>query len=126
VAGVAGSGKSTWINTLVSLVRQLFNYNEAIGVYGPTGSAAFNAGGEIINRGFRVPIPIMNLNIAPEKQAQLQQKFAQTVAIVIDEQSMVEADKLGCVKHYMNQCARGGMTEREWGSIPAVILVGDD
>jgi AAA domain len=126
VAGVAGSGKSTWINTLVSLVRQLFNYNGAIGVYGPTGSAAFNAGGETINRGFRVPIPIMNLNIAAEKQAQLQQKFAQTVAIVIDERSMVEADKLGCVKHYMNQCAHGGMTEMEWGSIPAVILVGDD
>jgi hypothetical protein len=39
---------------------------------------------------------------------------------------MVEADKLGCVKHYMNQCAHGGMTEMEWGSLPAVILVGDD
>jgi excinuclease UvrABC ATPase subunit len=33
VAGVAGSGKSTWINTLVSLVRQLFNYNEARSVW---------------------------------------------------------------------------------------------
>jgi excinuclease UvrABC ATPase subunit len=32
VAGIAGSGKSTWINTLVSLVRKLFNNNGTVGV----------------------------------------------------------------------------------------------
>jgi hypothetical protein len=68
LAGVARSGKNTWINTLVLLVRQLFNNNEAIGVYGRTGSAAFNGGGETINPRFRVPIPNMNLNISGEKQ----------------------------------------------------------
>jgi ribosome biogenesis GTPase A len=33
VTGVAGSGKSTWINTLVTLVRRLFKCSNAIGVY---------------------------------------------------------------------------------------------
>jgi ribosome biogenesis GTPase A len=56
VAGVAGSGKSTWINTLVSRVRKLFNNNNTVGVYGPTGSAAFNAGGETINQVLGVPM----------------------------------------------------------------------
>ena len=63
VSGVAGSGKSTWINTLVSLVRRLVSNNSVIGVYGPTGSAAFNAGGETINRGSRVPINVLSTAI---------------------------------------------------------------
>ena len=39
---------------------------------------------------------------------------------------MVEADKLGCVAHYMRECGHGGHTNKEWGGIPIVILVGDD
>lgn len=126
VAGVAGSGKSTWINTLVTVVRRLFKCNDAIGVFGPTGSAAFNAGGETINRGFRVPIPVTNLEIGATKEAYLFKRYARTIAIVIDERSMVEAEKLGCVKHYMNECAHNGGTNLPWGGIPVVILVGDD
>jgi hypothetical protein len=126
VAGVAGSGKSTWINTLVSLVRRLFGNNDTIGVYGPTGSAAFNAGGETINRGFRVPISNISLKIDGAKHGHLLKKFARTVAIVIDERSMLEADKFGCVKHYMDECAHGGITNKDWGGVPIVILVGDD
>jgi AAA domain len=124
VAGVAGSGKSTWINTLVSLVRKLFNNNGTVGVYGPTGSTAFNAGGETINRGLGVPIPITTLSST--KHHQLMNKFADTIAVIIDERSMVEAEKLGCAKLYMNECAHGGQTQKDWGGIPIVILVGDD
>jgi PIF1-like helicase len=124
VAGVAGSGKSTWINTLVSLVRKLFNNNDTVGVYGPTGSAAFNAGGETINRGLGVPIPITTLEISSTKHRQLLNKFANTIAVIIDERSMVEAEKLGCAKLYMNECAHGGVTQKDWGGIPMVILVG--
>jgi hypothetical protein len=127
VAGVAGSGKSTWtINTLVSLVRKLFNNNSTVGVYGPTGSAAFNAGGETINQGLGVPIPITTLEISSKKHRQLLNKFADTIAVIIDERTMVEAEKLGCSKLYMNECAHGGQTQKDWGGIPIVILVGDD
>jgi AAA domain len=126
VSGVAGSGKSTWINTYVSLVRRLFNNNDTVGVYGPTGSAAFNAGGETINRGFGIPIPATNKDISGSKHIRLLKKFAQTIAIIIDERSMIEADKLGLVKYYMEECAHGGCTNKDWGGIPNVILVGDD
>jgi hypothetical protein len=60
------------------------------------------------------------------KEAYLFKKDGQTIAIVIDERSMVEAEKLGCVKHYMNECAHSGGTNLPWGGIPVVILVGDD
>jgi hypothetical protein len=126
VSGAAGSGKSTWINTLVSVVRQVFNNNDVIGVYGPTGSAAFNAGGETMNRGFRIPIKVLSLAIDGAKHKHLLSKFASTVAIIIDERSMIEAEKLGCVKHYMDKCAHGGETDMDWGGIPIVVLVGDD
>ena len=127
VSGVAGSGKSTWINTLVSIVRRLFNNNEAIGVYGPTGSAAFNAGGETINRGFRVPIDIKTMKINDSTQKFLLKKYSRAICLVIDERSLLEANKLGCVEYFMAQCAHGGKNPlMSWGGIPIVILVGDD
>jgi hypothetical protein len=127
VSGVAGSGKSTWINTLVSLVRRLFNCNESIGVYGPTGSAAFNAGGETINRGFRVPIDIKTLHLVSSTEKYLLGRYSRTICLVVDERSLLEANKLGCIKHFMSKCAHGGRnTAKDWGGIPIVILVGDD
>jgi hypothetical protein len=95
-------------------------------VYGPTGSAAFNAGGETINRGFGIPIPATNKDISGPKQNRLLKKFAHTIAIIIDERSMIEADKLGLVKYYMEECAHEGHIEEVWGGIPNVVLVGDD
>ena len=40
VSGVAGSGKSTWINTLVTVVRKMFNNNDTIAVFAPTGASS--------------------------------------------------------------------------------------
>ena len=45
VMGVTGSGKSTFIHTLVTAIRRLFQSEDAVAVCGPTGSAAFGAGG---------------------------------------------------------------------------------
>ena len=44
VTGGAGSGKSTTINTLVSLLSSTFGYNSSVHVFAPTGLAAFNTG----------------------------------------------------------------------------------
>ena len=44
LCGVAGSGKSTLINTLVTVIRKITQKTNSVYVCGPTGSAAFNAG----------------------------------------------------------------------------------
>ena len=127
VSGVAGSGKSTWINTLVTLVRRLFSCNASIGDFGPTGTAAFNAGGETINRSLKVPIQIDTMEINQHTVKYLGEKCSRMICLVIDERSLVEANKFGCVEYFMAQCAHRGINrDKSWGGIPVVILVWDD
>ncbi len=54
LCGVAGSGKSTLINTLVTAIRKITGKINSVYVCGPTGSAAFNAGGETCHRLFGI------------------------------------------------------------------------
>ena len=56
VSGVAGSGKSTLIQTVVATVRTMFQQNDVVYVCAPTGSAAFSAGGETIHRLFGIRV----------------------------------------------------------------------
>ena len=63
VCGVAGSGKSTWINTLVPLLREMFPNDNAVSVFAPTGSAAFNAGGQTLHKGFYIPTKAENFSV---------------------------------------------------------------
>ena len=128
VSGVAGSGKSTWINTLVSSVRKIFHNNETISVFAPTGAAAFNAGGETLHRGFGLPFRIQEQKaLSGVKLKHILRRFKNTLVIIIDERSMLEAGILGIIKHYMQQYAHQGQKRNHpWGGIPIIILVGDD
>jgi ribosome biogenesis GTPase A len=65
VCGVAGSGKSTLINTFVSIVRTITQKTDSIYVCGPTGSAAFNAGGETCHRLFNIQGRLYNAELSP-------------------------------------------------------------
>ncbi len=49
INGPAGTGKTVVINTIVTLIRTLFNDNGVVQVCAPTGTAAFNAGGETLH-----------------------------------------------------------------------------
>jgi hypothetical protein len=127
VSGVAGSGKSTWINTLVTLMRKIFYQDNTISVFAPTGSAAFNAGGQTLHRGFKLPMKLDQLELSGTKTKFLLENYSRTLIIIIDERSMLDANMLGISKHYMQKCAHGGGNEKEpWGGIPIVIFVGDD
>ena len=127
VSGVAGSGKSTWINTVVTLLCKLFPEDEAVSVFAPTGCAAFNAGGQTLHRGFMLPRKLDTLSMSDVKTRYLLNRFAKTLIIIIDERSMLDACMLGITKHYMEQCAHGGRNKTTpWGGIPIIILVGDD
>jgi PIF1-like helicase len=128
VSGVAGSGKSTWINTLASTLREIFPNYDSVVVCAPTGSAAYNAGGETIHRGFGIPVTnSQNHNLTPGKTQQLLAKFRTMMVIIIDERSMVDATTLGLMEKNMRECAHGGVKQHlPWGGIPVIIMVGDD
>lgn len=127
VSGSAGSGKSTLINTLVTCMRRMFPEDDTISVFAPTGAAAFNAGGQTLHAGFLLPRITNSLAVSSDKQKELMKRYKRTLVIVIDERSMLDATILGTIKHYMQQCAHGGMNNKHpWGGIPIIILVGDD
>jgi PIF1-like helicase len=127
VSGVAGSGKSTWINTLVTALRRLFPESDCVSVFAPTGSAAYNAGGKTIHGGFKIPVKFDSHDIGSNASKYLLAEFMQKLCLIIDERSMLDATVLGIIKHYMQLCAHGGRNgAHPWGGIPLIILVGDD
>ena len=54
LCGVAGSGKSTLINTFVTAIRKITGKTNSVYICGPTGTAAFNAGGETCHYLFNI------------------------------------------------------------------------
>jgi ATP-dependent exoDNAse (exonuclease V) alpha subunit len=127
VTGVAGSGKSTFIHTLVTAIRRLFESEDAVAVCGPTGSAAFNAGGSTCHHLFSLPMDAMLGELGAAKLKRIKQKLTKVVALVIDERSMLSSAVLAMMEHHCKLGAyRGQKCDQTWGGIPIVILVGDD
>ena len=127
VTGVAGSGKSTWINTLVTIIRKMFPQDNIVSVFAPTGCAAFNAGGETLHKGFKLQTLSKDSGLSANTTQFLLSHFAKTLMIIIDERSMVDATILAMAKGSMQQCAHQGTNKNHpWGGIPIIILVGDD
>ena len=56
ISGVAGSGKSVLINTIVTTVRKMFGKTKSVKIVAPTGQAAYNAGGTTCHHGIGVSI----------------------------------------------------------------------
>ena len=130
INGSAGSGKSTVINTLVSLMRKMFKCNGVVKVAAPTGTAAFNVRGETfhhmlgmgVNAGEYTPY-----SMARDKKKMLMQKFARMLALIIDERSLVNSKDLGTAEQMFKETLYGGhLPEASWGGLPIVIIVGDD
>ena len=106
ITGVAGSGKSILINTIVTILRRIFQYNECIQVFAPTGSAAFAAGGETIHRGFKLPNSYQNMIIDSKRMEYYIKRFDNTVAIIFDERSLIDATNLGAMEYYCKETLR--------------------
>ena len=74
-----------------------------------------------------LPIRITSGSITQLKQTILVKRFVKTIVLIVDERSMLEAANLALMQHYMKICAHGGVkSNKPWGGIPIVILVGDD
>ena len=127
VCGEAGCGKTVLINTLVTLIRQLTQRKNSVHVCGPTGSAAFNAGGLTCQKLFRMPIHCKSINMSAASLKYLMQELIGTVALFFDERSMIPAYVMGMSEQYSRQAAFNGQnSEISWGGIPIIIVFGDD
>jgi nicotinamide riboside kinase len=64
IMGAARTGKSVLINTLVTVLRVMFDDNDVVHVAAPTGTTAFNVGGETLHQMFSnmVEDDMKNLN----------------------------------------------------------------
>ena len=115
IMGAAGTGKSVLINTLVTVLRKMFGLNDVVHVAAPTGTAAFNVGGETLHRLFSVSIDDVNgqtFSISEKTKRALLVKFQRTIAILIDERSMVGMKLLGTASHNAALTAHGGVSQR--------------
>ncbi len=94
ITGKAGTGKST----LLEYFRQITK--KKIVVLAPTGVAAVNVRGETIHSffGFKPDITIDKIKKVNKKNLKI---FKKLDTIVIDEISMVRADLLDCVDHFL-------------------------
>ena len=127
LCGVAGSGKSTLINTLVTAVRKITGKTNSVLVCGPTGSAAFNAGGETCHQLFHIKGKIYESDLSGKAQKALMEKLENNVVLIVDERSMISALLLGTMEAYCRQAAFKGQNNlSSWGGLPIVIFVGDD
>jgi hypothetical protein len=127
VCGKAGSGKTALINALVTLTRRLTGTRNSAHVCGPTGSAAFNAGGVTCQRLFHMPTHSDGIHMGAASLKCLMQELTDTVAIIVDERSMVSAKVLGMMEQCSRQAASNGQnSELGWGGIPMILIIGDD
>ncbi len=71
IQGKAGSGKSTFIKTLVTILRRMFGFQNVVIISAPTGNAAFGAGGKTINRTFSCSIGITFQKLGEKSEEKL-------------------------------------------------------
>jgi hypothetical protein len=130
INGQGGCGKSVLINTLVTVFRKLFNRNDVICVLAPTGTAAFNVGGETLHRFVQQGIHNEDYKAGSMNEPlaiKLQQKFRNLLALIIDERSLLGSKLFGCCRQKITETIYNSHGKSHpWGGLPIVILVGDD
>ena len=131
INGAGGSGKSVVINTIVTLMREMFCANDVVKVAAPTGTAAFNVTGETLHRlmAQRPGDPQYKPNsMSRNKRMLLVQRFKTLLALIIDERSLVASKLLGTSERMIAETIfeGGQLRNSSWGGLPVLLLVGDD
>jgi septin family protein len=94
VNGQGGSGKSVVINTLVTIIRKMFGFNDVVRVIAPTGVAAYKVNGETFHHLFHMGVSgkeYQSNTMSQSTRTKLIQKFKTTLALVINKRSLVSS-----------------------------------
>lgn len=127
ISGVAGTGKTVLIHTLVTAIRRMFGYDDSVHVVSPTGASANNAGGTTFHRAGAVRVKNPDKEMTEAQKQNLFTSHRRTVAIIGDERSLLQSTVLGAFERNIAESAHGGGHSKEaFGGIPLVVLIGDD
>lgn len=127
ISGVAGTGKTVLIHTLVTAIRRMFGHDDSVHVVSPTGASANNAGGTTFHRAGAVRVNNVDKEMTAGQRQNLVASFRRTVAVIGDERSLLQSSVLGAFERNVASTAHGGGHSREaFGGIPLVVLIGDD
>ncbi len=130
INGPAGTGKTVVINTIVTLIRSMFNANGVVQVCAPTGTAAFNAGGETLHHFLANKAGMRQydaFSMSAKKKKDLTLKLKNLLCLIIDERSLLDSTHLGIAEQMVSETIfNGEMSDKSWGNLPVLILVGDD
>ena len=131
LSGGAGTGKTRLIRTILQNTEMITGVRNKIKVCAYTNSAAsYFVGGVTAHRAFRLNVERsdkpQNRNQAELeglRLASLQEDFTNTVAVIIDEKSMIGCYTLWCIDQRLRQ-ARPSQADRPFGGL-LVLLSGD-
>lgn len=105
----------------------MFNRDDVVITAAFTGAAAFNVGGKTCHSSFGISPTNPNQEISPSSRERLIREMRYTVALFIDERSMLSASILGAAERNVSMTCHGGCKQHlDWGGIPVVLLWGDD
>ena len=129
--GKGGAGKSYLIKAIVNVLWRLFKTRLAAHVGAPTGTAAHLINGNTLHTMFGLPIRgsvQARTGAMPQgsKGERLQQYFADSVLLVMDEWSMIGKWLFGqCSQAAKNLIKRGNFCQCSFGNINVAIISGD-
>ena len=128
INGPGGSGKSVLIQTIIAVLRTLFNTNNVALVAAPTGSAAFNVNGETLHRLVSIGISKNEEPLTEVKKKILLSRFSNLLCLIIDERSLLSATTISKAETRIKKTIHNslGNINEYFGGLPVVLLVGDD
>jgi len=131
INGAGGCGKSVIINTIVTVIRKMFNCNDVVKVCAPTGTAAHNVGGTTLHHLSKMGVD--NHDYVPKAMTATRQKmlvrdFKSLLAVIIDKRSLLASKDLGTTETVIGETIHSGgiLNHLSFGGLPILILVGDD
>ena len=128
VQGAGGTGKSTVIHVIVSILEKMFYEDTKVTITSaPTGSAAFNVGGTTSHSQFGVNCRNPENDLSQNKLEVMIDQMKYIVALIFDERSMYPASLIGACERHCREAMHNGMNKDErWGKVPIIIFAGDD
>ena len=127
VLGCAGTGKSFVISAIMDIVQNYTKCIDSVKVTAHSGGAAYNVKGCTLHRLLSIGINSPWNPVSKKKQEAMKLNLKTTLALIVDERSMIESKTIAAAERNMRQCAFGGQNTSEvWGGLPVVIVFGDD